>query len=92
MAYQLEYKFLELKKYRVRKRRNIHIIFVSLLLAAAVILAQFGGAALEIIILGRSNHIGSAATQMVAHLQEGMTFDEAVYVFCEEITIDEISN
>ncbi len=92
MAYQLEYEFLELKKYKAKKRKNIHIIFASILLAAAVIFAQFGGAALEIIILGRSNHIGSAATQMVAHLQEGMTFDEAVYVFCEEITNDEISN
>ena len=92
MAYQLEYAFQEFKKNPIKKQNNLHTILISLLLTAAVICSQFGGAILEAMILGKSNHIQSAASQMVTHLREGMTFDEAVYVFCEEITNEETAN
>ncbi len=92
MAYEMEYAFQELKKMRIRKKKNWSIIGVTLLLAAAVIAAQFGGGLLEVILLGRHEEIPVAASEMVTNLREGMAFDEAVYVFCEGISYDQAAN
>ncbi len=92
MAYQLEYEFRELKKSSIKKNKSLNYIFAAVILAAAVMGARIGGAALEVIILGRQENVRIAATEMVTHLREGMAFDDAVYAFCEDITNEQIAD
>lgn len=92
MAYQLEYEFRDIKRNYIKKNKQINALIAALLLAIGVSAVQFGGASLEMILLGKHKEVRTASAQMVIHLREGMAFDEAVAVFCDEIGFENTEN
>ena len=90
MAYQMEYAFRDIKKRKKEKGRNM--VLASMLLALGIMGARLSGAVLEMLFMGGHESFYTAASEMVMHLREGMDLDEAIYVFCEEVTNEQAAD
>lgn len=86
MAYLVEYEMQNIKiTKRSLKKDVVSVIFCTAVLVGLALIAQFGTAVCQKMLVESCHAAYDAAEQLVANLHSGVPVQEAVQAFCSEI-------